>query len=193
LPKPVDRRSYLVSRKSYLVNRKSYLVSRISRRGLLDPNTLHHIALLDRQHHIHPLGHLAEDGVDPVEMRLRRVGDEELAAAGVLAGVRHRQRARVVLVRVARSLALDLPAGTAGANPRVAGILGERIATLDHEVTDHAMETGAIVELAVGELLEIGDRVRGGIVIQLGGDGAALGHEGGSRHRTLRNAREDEK
>ena len=68
------------------------------------------------------------------------VTDEELAAAGVLAGVRHRERADHVLVRVALRLALDLVAGAAGADARVARHPRERVAALDDEVGDHAVE-----------------------------------------------------
>ena len=50
--------------------------------------------------------------------RLRAVADEELAAAGVLAGVRHGQCAGDMLVRVQMGLALDLVARTAGAHAR---------------------------------------------------------------------------
>ena len=81
-----------------------------------------------------PSRHLAEDGVHLVEVRLGRVGDEELAAAGVLAGVGHGQGAGRVLVGVEMGLALDLVPGPAGADPRVVRLLGERIAALDHEV-----------------------------------------------------------
>ena len=41
-----------------------------------------------------PVRHLTEDRMDPVEVALRRMADEELAAAGVLSGVGHRQGAR---------------------------------------------------------------------------------------------------
>ena len=58
-----------------------------------------------------------------VEVRLRRVADEELAAARVLARVRHRQRAGHVLVRVEVRLALDLVARAAGADARLSGSL----------------------------------------------------------------------
>ena len=57
-----------------------------------------------------PSRHLAEDGVHPIEVRLGRVADEELAAAGILAGMGHRQGAGHVLVGVEVGLALDLVA-----------------------------------------------------------------------------------
>ena len=55
-----------------------------------DPDGGNDVVLLDLIHHIHSLGDLAEDGVYPVKMRLGGVGDEELAASGVLTGMRHR-------------------------------------------------------------------------------------------------------
>ena len=130
-----------------------------------------------------PDGDLAEHGVNAVQVPGVGFAEhhEELAAAGVLAGVRHGERADGVLVRIAGGLALDLVAGTAGADARIAGgqILRQRIAALDDEVGDHAVEFHAVVEAAVGELLEVGDGVRRFLVEQLGDDGALVGLEGG--------------
>ena len=137
-----------------------------------------HVVLLDVVDHVHALAHLTEHRVHLVEMRLGRVADEELAAAGVLAGVRHGQGAGHVLVGVEVGLALDLVARAAGADARVARLLGERIAALDHEVRDDPVKAGAVVELAVGELLEVGDGVGHLGVEQLGDDGALAGLDG---------------
>src|SRR5512143_17694 len=49
-------------------------------------------------HHLHPLDHLAEDGVLAVEPGSRHVGDEELAAVGAGAGVGHGQDARAAVL-----------------------------------------------------------------------------------------------
>ncbi len=49
----------------------------------------HLVALLDGIDHIDALRHLAKDGVLPVQVGLRAVGDEELAAVGVGAGIGH--------------------------------------------------------------------------------------------------------
>src|SRR5690606_11627785 len=76
---------------------------------LRHPDAVDHVPLPDLHHHVEPFGDLAEDGVHPVEMRLRGMGDEELATTGVLAGVGHRERAGLVLVRIAGGFALDLP------------------------------------------------------------------------------------
>src|SRR3954467_13757699 len=65
-------------------------------RSFLDPHLCHAVSALDRVHHLHPLGHLTEDGVLAIQVRLTRVADEELRAAGVLASVSHRERAGVV-------------------------------------------------------------------------------------------------
>src|SRR6266850_1645794 len=112
------------------------------------------VVALDRVHDVHPLGDLAEHGVDAVEMALRRMTDEELAAAGVLAGVRHRERPGDVLVRVLLRFALDRVPGTARADGAPAG-LRVGVAALDHEVRDHTVELGPIVEARVGQLLKI--------------------------------------
>ena len=125
-----------------------------------------------------PWVHLAEDRVNLVEMRLGGVGDEELAAAGVLAGVGHGEGAGGVLVGVQVGLALDLVARARRCRPGDCGLLGERIAALNHEVGDDPVKPGSIVELAVGQLLEVADGARHFGVEQLGLDGALAGFDG---------------
>src|SRR5256886_7782461 len=97
------------------------------------------VVSLDGVDHVHPLGDLPKHGVHSVEMSLGRVTDEELAAAGVLTGVRHRQRSRDMLVRVFLRLTLDRVSRATGAHRSLAGF-GIGIASLDHEIGDHPME-----------------------------------------------------
>ena len=86
----------------------------------------------------------AEDGVIAGEPGRWRDGDKELAAVGVRAGVGHGQLAGLVeLVRRALGLVLEAVAGAAHA-----GAGG--VAALDHEVGNHAMEDGSVVELVGG-------------------------------------------
>ena len=107
---------------------------------------------------------------------------EELAAARILAGVGHGERADFVLVGIAGRLTLDLPPGTAGADARIAGreIARERVAALHDEIRDHAVELHAVIEALVGELLEVLDGLGGFLVVQLGDDLALVRFEGGS-------------
>ena len=78
------------------------------------------VALLDGVDHVHALDHLAEHGVLAVQPRVGHVGDEELAAVGVRAGVGHRQHAALVaqavvglvLEAVARAAAAGALAGS---------------------------------------------------------------------------------
>src|SRR6266542_5527224 len=104
------------------------------------------------------------------------MADEELAPARVLPGVRHRQRSRDMLVDVLVGLALDGVARTARADAAFAG-LGIGVAALDHEVRDHPMELGPVVEPRVRELLEVGDRFRHLVGEQLHLDRALGRHE----------------
>jgi hypothetical protein len=53
-----------------------------------DQHLFHLVAHSDRVHYRHVLS-TAEDRVDPVEMRLRRVTNEELAATGIFATMGH--------------------------------------------------------------------------------------------------------
>src|SRR5690348_6268308 len=53
-------------------------------------------------------------------------------------------------------LGFDLVAGSAGAPKTLLGIvLGVRIAALDHEILDDAMETSAVIKALFGEFFEI--------------------------------------
>ena len=66
---------------------------KIEMQGSDDPDGSNDVVLFDLINHVHPLGHLAEDGMHSIEMGLGGVGDEELAATGVLPGMGHRQGA----------------------------------------------------------------------------------------------------
>src|SRR5207302_10688260 len=92
-------------------------------------------------------------------MSLRRVTYEELAAARVLAGMRHGERAGDVLVRVLLRLAFDRVSRAAAADRSLPG-LGVRVSALDHEIRNHAVEFGPVIQLGIGELLEIRDGTR---------------------------------
>src|SRR5438552_3087522 len=80
--------------------------------------------------------------------------DEELAATGVLAGVRHRERPRQVLMHVLLRFAFDRVARSTRAHRSLAR-LGVGIAALNHEVRNDTMKLGAVVEFGIRELLEI--------------------------------------
>src|SRR2546429_7168332 len=108
-------------------------------------NRFHFVVLRNLVDHVQSLGDLSENGVDAVKVRLGRMADEELTAAGVLAGVGHGQRSRHVLVDVLLGLALDGVAGPTGADAPFPG-LGNRVTALNHEVGDHAVELSAVVE-----------------------------------------------
>src|SRR5258708_546541 len=110
-------------------------------------------------------------------------GDEELRAIGVGAGVGHGEFAGL-LEAVLRALGLvgDLVAGAAHA-----GAFG--VAALDHELRNHAMEDGAVIELgtllaaavplfgAFGEADEVGYGVGRVLFEELTDDGAFGGFE----------------
>src|SRR5689334_11379895 len=166
-------------------------VSRTSERftgsSLFHPNRFHFVVLRNRVHHVLPLPHLSENGVDAVKVRLRRVTDEELAAAGVFPGVGHGERAGDVLVHVLLGLALDGVARSARADAALPAFrVG--IAPLNHEVGDHAVELRAVVEAGVGELREIVHRARYLVGKQLHLDPALGGLEYGflARHHCSR-------
>src|SRR5436190_80683 len=141
-------------------------------------NRFDFVVLRNLVDHVVSLGDLSENGVDSVKVRLGSMTDEELAAAGVLPGVGHGQRPRDVLVDVLLGLALDGVAGPAGADASLPG-LRNRVTTLNHEVRDHAVKLGAVIESRVREFLEVGDRGGHFVGEQLHVDSALRGLENG--------------
>src|ERR1043165_1079184 len=127
--------------------------------------------------------HATEHRVHAVQVRGGGVGDEELAAAGVRAGVGHAEGAGRVFLGVRRAeLALDLVAGAAGAGDALGAVLAVGAAALDHEVVDHAVEGQLVVEALLRQLDEVLHRVGGGLVEQRDFDVAAGGMEDGGGH-----------
>ena len=120
------------------------------------------VALADLVDHVLSLGHLAEDRVVApvlvvVEPRHGHVGDEELAAVGVLPAVGHRQDARLVEEQISVRLVVERVARPPSAGPG-------GVAALGHEGVDDAVERQAVVEMVLREVEEArhGDgRVRG--------------------------------
>src|SRR5436190_18628058 len=103
----------------------------------LDCDTLHPVPDLGRERDVHAVDDVAEQVVRLVELAGAVVdADEELRAVGVLARVRHRNRAERVLTF--HRLVLELVPGTARA-----GAL--RASTLDDEVRYHAVEREPVV------------------------------------------------
>src|SRR4029079_7544193 len=144
---------------------------------------IHDVVRRDLLHDVDATRDLAEHGVDAVQVTrvLRAQDHEELTAAGVLSRVRHGERADLVLVRIVGRLALDLPTRTAGSDARIAGreIARQRISALPHEIGNDAMELHTIVKAAVRKLLEVFDRDRRFLLIQVGDDGPFVGLERG--------------
>src|SRR6266566_2984831 len=104
----------------------------------------------DGLHDIH-IAALSPDCVTAVERRLRRLGNEELAAVRVRPGVGHRQTSRrielerrhdFVLVRKSRA-------------SRMSRAVAERIAALNHEVGYHAVKYKAVKKLLARDLIRL--------------------------------------
>ena len=111
---------------------------------------------------------MTEHRVARVEVRLRRVGDEPLAAAGVLPVERHphgsaqvRQLVQLVANRVARA----------------AFAVAARVAALNDEVGHHAMDRDAVEEALVRQVDEVRHRQRRVGDRQLDLDRAAIGRD----------------
>ena len=109
--------------------------------------------------------------------------DEELAAGAVgVHGACHADDAAGVLERIVHAvggkLALDVPAGAAGA-------VAQRAAALDHEAGDHAVEGQAVVKALADQLLEILTGDRSGFFVQLDIDDAAVFHSNANHNATI--------
>ena len=128
----------------------------------------------DRVGDLHARDHAPEDGVLGVEVRRVADHDEELGAAGVGPRVRHRHGAAAVVQSA--DLVGDLVAGAALAVVARVAILRERIAGLDHEAGNHAVEEDPLVELLVRELHEVRDRLRRDVGAQRDADLAHVAH-----------------
>src|SRR5215813_9909134 len=101
-----------------------------------------HVAARDAIDDLHSDDDLPEDSVTAVQMRLRRVRDEKLAAAGVLARESHSDRA--ANVRPGVDLAADLITGAAFA-------VAARVASLNDEIRHDAVKSEAVEETLARE------------------------------------------
>ena len=81
---------------------------------------------------------LAENGISAVQMRVGNFGDKELRAVGVRTGIGVGQASGPVKQQVGEVSFLN--------RNRLAAAVSGRVAALDHEIGNHAMEDGAIVE-----------------------------------------------
>src|SRR5579884_2182949 len=141
-----------------MVSSSGWACTAITRRSLTavsllaDRHGAHDVALADRGDHVHALHHLAEEVVRLAQLVPVVDGaDEELGAVGVGPGVGHGHRSGDVLAL--HRLVLELVAGAAPA-------AALRVAALDHEVIDDAMEGEPVVEAVAGEEYEVVDRLR---------------------------------
>src|SRR4029079_13980707 len=82
---------------------------------------------------------VTEDGVLVVQVRRRALGDEPLRAVRVRSGVRHREDARPAVTKLRMEFVLEAIA-------RVAATGARRVAALDHEIRDDAVEDRSAVE-----------------------------------------------
>src|SRR5215211_6859407 len=149
--------------------------SRFLNRDLLH----HHVALRavagvrgrggDLVHHALTLDDAAELGVGG-RQRVVRVHDEELRAVGVRPGVGHRHGALGVGAAVEFGRAVDLVV-EAPAPGRLAAAPGPlRVAALDHEALDDAVEDDAVVLALLGQQPEVLRRLRRVLLQQLEAD-----------------------
>ena len=95
--------------------------------------------LRDLLHHVVSFRHFAEHAVAVVQERRGGHGDKELAPVGIRPGVGHGEDARLRVLELGVEL-IGKPVPGA-ATPRAF-----RIAALDHEIRNHAMKNGAVIE-----------------------------------------------
>src|SRR5690606_11834785 len=109
---------------------------------------LHGLDLLDHSLRLFVFD-LSEDGVLALQPGGGHRRDEELRAVGATThldtGVRHRQYVGLGEVELGVDLVIELVAGATGA-------LAERVAALNHEVVDDAVEDHTVVQRVLGDL-----------------------------------------
>src|SRR5262245_43798209 len=101
-----------------------------------------HVAARDAINDLHSADDPPEDGVAAAQMRLRRVRDEKLAAAGILARKSHPDSAAGV--RPGVDLTADLIAGAPLA-------VAARVASLNDEIRHDAVKSNAVEETSARE------------------------------------------
>jgi hypothetical protein len=101
----------------------------------------------------------AKCGVFPIQKAGGTVTDKKLAASGIrVFRARHGNHTAIMMPIV--ELSFDLVPRVPGAPTGfIGGIFGERIASLNHEVSDHPMEASPVVEPFSSECFEILDRL----------------------------------
>ena len=137
----------------------------------------------DLIHDLHSSNDLAESGILAVQMGSVLVHDEELAAGAVgVHAAGHADDAADVLDGVVDAvggkLALDVPAGAAGA-------VAQRAAALDHKAGDDTVEGQAVVKALLDQLFEILTGDGGNFLVQLDVDDAAVFHSNANHNATI--------
>src|SRR5262249_42693184 len=93
----------------------------------------------DEFHDVVSLDHLAENTMLVIEPRCGGHRDKELTAVRIGSGVRHRKKARLAVLQRRMKFVRETVTGTAASG-------AFRIASLDHEIGNYAMEDGAVVK-----------------------------------------------
>mmetsp|Transcript_62884 Transcript_62884/g.167224 ORF Transcript_62884/g.167224 Transcript_62884/m.167224 type:complete len:247 (+) Transcript_62884:167-907(+) len=137
---------------------------------------------LDRLDHVHALDHLAEDNVLAIEPRGLGGAQEELAAVGARARVRHREDAR------ARVLEREVLVGKLGAVDRLAAraVAPGEVTALAHELRNHAVERRALEVQRLARLAHalLAGAERAEVLGRLRHDVGAQLHDDAARRRT---------
>lgn len=127
---------------------------------------------------VHSLDHLTINGVLSVEVGRGLVHQEELASGRIgVAGPSRAQDSGSVGDLV--ELSLESVGRAAGSVEFSRLIPGVRVATLNHEARDHAVEPGPIVKALPSEILEVFDVSGGDIGKELEPDDAVVGFQDG--------------
>jgi hypothetical protein len=119
-----------------------------------DQNLFHKITLLQVEHYVHSLCHLTKDRMFAIQVRLRLVTNEELAAVSIWASVGHAQAARLVFVRIVPSLVFE---GVARAAPAIT----VRAPSLGYKPRDDPVKGKSIVKPIPGQEHKIIHRLGG--------------------------------
>ncbi len=128
--------------------------------GLTNFHVEYFVSLLNCIDYILPAHHFPEYSVSAVQVRLRGMGDEELASVRVWPGIRHRDHSCFMLQGILLQLISKLVAGAAASRAC-------RISALYHEIFDHSMKGYIVIEALFRQEDEVVDCLGSMLRIQL--------------------------
>lgn len=124
-------------------------------------NVQNRIVRVNAAHNVVSFNDLAKHRMLAIQMRLRKVRNEELRATRIRASIRHRNHA---------SFMLEIIRFIVDGITRTTRSIAIRVATLDHKARNDTMEEKAIIKPGIGEFNKVRYGIRSGLEVQVHND-----------------------